>query len=74
MIGKCKFCGQNLDLRFGGCFDCAEAESIIDSGLDMWDKGINGEKNIPAENASEKLKILISKGWIKRPVSTKNKK
>jgi hypothetical protein len=40
MINNCKCCGRNLDLRFGVCFDCAEAESVIVEGVDMWDKEI----------------------------------
>ena len=48
----------------GVCFNCAAAESIIDEGLDMFDKGIDG-KNIPAKTAMEKLQLLIKKGWNK---------
>jgi hypothetical protein len=63
MIGQCKFCGQNKDLRFGGCFDCAEAEAIIDEGLDMKDVGVGGEKDKAATYPGEKLKMLIERGW-----------
>ena len=31
----CKICNKQNDLRFGVCFQCAEAESIIGEGLDM---------------------------------------
>jgi hypothetical protein len=41
-MAECKCCNRDLDLRFGFCFDCATAESIIQEGLDMYDK----EKNI----------------------------
>ncbi len=44
------------------CFDCAEAESIIAEGLDMWDKGKNGKEE-PAKTAMDKLQLLIEKGW-----------
>lgn len=63
MNGICKFCGDNTDLREGGCFACVEAEAIIDEGLDMRDKGIDGKENVAAKTAGEKLKLLIQKGW-----------
>ena len=37
---KCQCCKREKDLRFGFCFDCAEAESIIEEGVDMYDKEI----------------------------------
>ncbi len=59
---KCKVCKKDEELRIGVCFDCAEAESIIGEGLDMWDNGKNGTKE-PAKTAMEKLQLLIAKGW-----------
>ena len=55
---KCRICNNNddRDLRFGVCFTCAEAESIISEGKDMYDKG-------EAKTAMDKLKMLIEKGW-----------
>lgn len=38
MNGQCKCCGRKQDLRLGFCFDCAECESIIEEGSDMYDK------------------------------------
>ena len=32
---QCMFCGRNLELRFGGCFDCADLQSILIDGEDM---------------------------------------
>ena len=66
MTGECKSCGKNKDLRLGHCWDCAEAESIIEDGTDMRDKGIfdNGTDR-PAKTAMEKLRLLIEKGWSK---------
>ncbi len=61
---NCQCCGKDRDLRMGHCFACVEAESIINDGVDMFDKGING-KDKPAKTAMEKLKFLISKGWDK---------
>lgn len=37
---KCKCCNREQDLRLGVCFDCANAESILVEGIDMWDKEI----------------------------------
>ena len=37
---KCKCCNREQDLRFGVCFDCAEAESIIEEGVDRYDREI----------------------------------
>jgi hypothetical protein len=59
---KCKICGKEKELRLEVCFDCADAESIIAEGLDMFDKGING-KDEPANTAMEKVQLLIAKGW-----------
>lgn len=57
MNGQCKFCGQTKDLREGGCWECANAEAIIDEGLDMYDKGIKDA------SPGQKLKLLIERGW-----------
>ncbi len=38
-INKCQCCGREEDLRMGYCYDCAEAESIIMEGKDMFDLG-----------------------------------
>ena len=63
MTTKCNVCGEEKDTRLGACFDCAEAEEIIHSGFDMYDKGPDGDEEIPALTAMEKLKFLIQKGW-----------
>lgn len=56
---ECNTCGLKKDTRLGVCYDCVEAESIIDEGLDMNDKPyIDGETN-----PMSKLKYLILKGW-----------
>lgn len=39
-VSGCKVCGRNLSLRLGVCFDCAESESIMVNGLDMFDKPV----------------------------------
>ena len=37
---ECKCCKKEKDLRLGFCFDCAEAESIIVDGVDMYNNEI----------------------------------
>ncbi len=49
---NCKCCNREKDLRFGICFDCANAESIIAEGVDM------GDNEIPKK---EDLSIQLSK-------------
>lgn len=62
-MNTCKFCGREKETREGGCWECAEAEAIIEEGLDMYDKGLNGEEDVPAKTSGQKLKLLIEKGW-----------
>lgn len=60
---KCQICEQETganDLRFGVCWDCATAESIIDDGTDMYDVGLNGE---PATKPMDKVRLLYKHGW-----------
>lgn len=52
----CNICGKPDETRLGACWKCAEAESIIFEGKDMYDEG-------NAETAMEKLRMLIKKGW-----------
>ena len=66
---NCNVCGKDRETRLGACWHCAEAESILSEGLDMYDKGPNGDDS-PASSPMEKLKYLISKGWC---YSAKNK-
>lgn len=52
---QCMFCGRKLDLRFGGCFDCANLQSILIDNEDM-------EGNDYSEwNKNEKLAFIIRK-------------
>lgn len=39
-MAQCICCKREKELRFGSCFDCADAESIIEEGLDMYDKEV----------------------------------
>lgn len=32
---QCMFCGRCLELRFGGCWDCANLQSILIDRTDM---------------------------------------
>lgn len=64
MNRECKSCGKKAELRFGHCWECAEAESIIDEGKDMRDKGmIYAGVERAAATPMEKLALLIQKGW-----------
>ena len=37
---QCQCCKREKALRFGFCFDCANVESIIEEGVDMYDEEI----------------------------------
>ena len=61
---KCNTCKKEKsanDMRLGVCWDCAEAESIIEDGSDMDDKYMFDD--LPPISAMQKLKYLIEKGW-----------
>ena len=56
----CKVETSQNNLRFGVCWDCATAESIIAEGLDMDDKSLTGK---PASSPREKVSLLLARGW-----------
>ena len=60
---ECKFCGRQVELRFGGCWECANAQSILATGRDMFQDDIEGQVEIPVKIVNERLEKLISKGW-----------
>jgi hypothetical protein len=45
---KCKCCNREKDLRLGVCFDCANAESIVVEGVDMWDNEVPKQNGLSA--------------------------
>ena len=53
----CKCCNKKRDLRIGFCFDCANAESIIAEGMDMWDTPI--EKKDGMSMSMSKLQEIL---------------
>lgn len=59
---KCKCCGREKDLRLGYCFDCVEAESIIQTGLDMYDEEIKTKDGLT--KGMSKLQHIL-KNYIK---------
>jgi hypothetical protein len=59
MENNCKCCGRNLELRFGVCFDCADAESVIVEGVDMWDKEIPKIEGL--STSLSKLQYILKK-------------
>jgi hypothetical protein len=59
MENNCKCCGRNLELRFGVCFDCVDAESVIVEGVDMWDKEIPKIEGL--STSLSKLQYILKK-------------
>lgn len=57
----CKYCGRDEELRFGGCFECADMESIFIDGEDMWDNDYSDWKK------SEVLAYIIRKSMSLTP-------
>ena len=60
---QCSICKMETsanNLRFGVCWNCAQAESIIAEGLDMYDKSLTGN---PASSPREKVSLLLARGW-----------
>lgn len=39
-MAQCKCCQREKELRMGFCFECADCESVIETGLDMWDREV----------------------------------
>jgi len=64
-MAQCKCCNRDLDLRFGFCFDCADAESIIEEGVDMYDKPIVKQEGM-STSMSKVQHILKKYGVVKR--------
>ena len=64
-IDVCVMCGKERDLRMGWCWDCAEAQNILATGLDMYASDEDEEKAVkfPIKEVNERLKLLINKGW-----------
>jgi hypothetical protein len=54
---KCKCCNRENDLRLGFCFDCANAESILVDGVDMYEKKVPKEEGL--STALSKLKHIL---------------
>jgi len=61
-IDKCNMCGEKKDLRLGWCWNCAEAQSILNTGKDMYENGEGGVE-FPVKEVNTRLKMLINKGW-----------
>jgi hypothetical protein len=58
-MAQCKCCERNLDLRLGYCFDCANAESVIVEGVDMYDNEITKEEGLSIPMS--KVKWILKK-------------
>jgi hypothetical protein len=59
MANKCKCCEREQELRFGFCFDCADAESVIVDGVDMWDKEVPKQEGMSL--SMSKVKYILKK-------------
>jgi len=62
----CKCCEQPKDLRLGVCFDCADAESVIADGVDMWDEEIPKLDGMSIHLS--KLKYILKKFKVVKPI------
>lgn len=58
----CLICKREKELGGHVCFDCADAESIIEDGTDMYDKGMDSDPVIGSVSL-KKLQYLHEKGW-----------
>lgn len=63
-------CGAIIDVRESFCFSCADAQSIIGTGVDMYDKSFDGTQHeegfgpvLPVQYTNDRLKLLIKNGW-----------
>ena len=59
MANKCKCCERELELRFGYCFNCVDAESVIVEGVDMWGEEIQNEEEMSL--SMSKVKWILKK-------------
>ena len=66
LVSSCKFCGKIDELRFGACFACAEAQSILATGCGMNDEETGSEYNVPVDVVNVRFKRLIELGWRKK--------
>ncbi len=64
-IDTCKMCGSQEDLRFGWCWDCAEAQNILATGRGMFEDEDGKEEEVPIKLVNERLKKLLDIGWRK---------
>jgi len=56
---ECKCCKRTQELRFGFCFDCVEAESVIHEGVDMYDNEVPKVEGFSAPMS--KVKFILDK-------------
>jgi len=59
MKGQCICCGRTQDLRLGSCWDCAEAESVIEDGTDM--RNVAPQKIEGLSTSMSKLQYILRK-------------
>ena len=64
MTQECKCCGRTQDTRMGYCFDCVEAESIIETYSSYWmeivgTRGFKGKKTLNARTQFNALFDMV---------------
>ena len=72
MTGQCNCCGRIKDLRLGSCWDCADSESIIEDGTDMYD--VVPSKIEGMSISMSKLQYILRKYMSIKTVSPDNNK
>lgn len=58
-MAQCKCCKREKELRMGFCFDCVDSESIIESGIDMWDDEVPVKEELTS--GMSKLQHILKK-------------
>jgi hypothetical protein len=58
-MAECKCCKREYELRLGFCFDCAETESVLEEGVDMYDKEIPKQEGM--STSMSKVQYILKK-------------
>lgn len=58
-MAQCKCCKREKELRMGYCFNCVEAESVIQEGVNMFDEEIPIREGLT--KGMSKLQYILEK-------------